>query len=80
MSVKGSVTFSSLFRSSRRWIGAATYDGLQPHGVPGRIQVTEAFRDLTADAFAFEERGLSDIKGIGETRTYFLAGQCGSDC
>ena len=45
---------------------------MESHGAPGRIQVSEAFRTLTQGAFAFEERGLSDIKGIGETRTYFL--------
>ena len=39
---------------------------------PGRIQVSEAFRTLAEDAFAFEERGAVDIKGIGLTRTYFL--------
>lgn len=41
--------------------------------IAGRIQVSEAFRDLVGDAFVFEERGAVDIKGIGQTRTYFLA-------
>jgi hypothetical protein len=36
--------------------------------------VTETFRDLTKDAFSFEERGSTEIKGIGETRTFFLLG------
>jgi adenylate cyclase len=45
---------------------------MESHGVPGRIQVSEAFRDLTAEAFAFEERGPIDIKGIGLATTYFL--------
>ena len=47
---------------------------MESHGVPGRIQVSEAFRALTSDAFAFEERGTTDIKGIGETVTFFLTG------
>ena len=47
---------------------------MESHGVPGRIQVSEAFRALTSDAFMFEERGTTDIKGIGETVTFFLTG------
>jgi len=34
--------------------------------------VSEAFCDLTRDAFTFEERGTITIKGIGEVKTYFL--------
>ena len=54
--------------------GAAvnTASRMESHGEPGRIQVSEAFRDLTGDAFIFEERGVVDMKGIGQTRTYFL--------
>ena len=45
---------------------------MESHGVPGRIHVSEQFRDLTGDAFVFEERGATEIKGIGQTRTYIL--------
>ena len=45
---------------------------MESHGVAGRIQVSEAFRGLTGEVFAFEERGAMEIKGIGATRTYFL--------
>ena len=45
---------------------------MESHGLPGRIHVSEQFRDLTGDAFVFEERGATDIKGIGQTRTYVL--------
>jgi adenylate cyclase len=45
---------------------------MESHGVPGRVQVSETFRALTADAFEFEERGPIDIKGIGMTPTHFL--------
>ena len=45
---------------------------MESHGSPGRIQVSEAFCDLTRDAFTFEERGTITIKGIGEVKTYFL--------
>jgi len=54
--------------------GAAvnTASRMESHGEPGRIQVSEAFRDLTGDAFVVEERGIVNMKGIGDTRTYFL--------
>lgn len=51
-----------------------TASRMETTGVPGRIQVTEAFRDLAKEAFVFEERGATEIKGIGETRTFFLLG------
>jgi adenylate cyclase len=47
---------------------------MESHGVPGRIQVSEQYRAVVGDAFAFEERGTTDIKGIGCTRTFFLLG------
>ena len=47
---------------------------MESHGEPGRIQVSAAFRALTQDAFVFEERGTTDIKGIGSARTFFLVG------
>jgi adenylate cyclase len=41
-------------------------------GEPNRIQVSEDFRGLTAGRFEFEERGTTDLKGIGGLRTWFL--------
>jgi len=54
--------------------GAAvnTASRMESHGAPGRIQVSEAFRELAGDAFVFEERGEIDIRGVGLTRTCFL--------
>jgi adenylate cyclase len=49
-----------------------TASRMESYGMPGRIQVSEAFRALAADAFEFEARGTTDIKGIGVTTTYFL--------
>src|SRR5262245_16864693 len=49
-----------------------TASRMETTGVPGRIQVSEAFRDLARDAFVFEERGATEIKGIGERKTFFL--------
>jgi adenylate cyclase len=45
---------------------------MESHSEPGCIQVSEAFRDLAVDEFSFVERGETDIKGIGATRTHFL--------
>jgi adenylate cyclase len=49
-----------------------TASRMESHGEPGRIQVSEAFRNLAADHFVFEERGATDIKSLGTTRTFFL--------
>jgi len=51
-----------------------TASRMESHGLPRRIQVSEAFRDLTKDAFLFEERGPTEIKGIGKAQTFFLIG------
>jgi len=57
------------------WGGAVNIASrMESHGKAGRIQVSSAFRELTGDAFAFEERGTVEIRGVGETRTYFLTG------
>jgi class 3 adenylate cyclase len=43
-------------------------------GVAGRVQVTHAVRERLGGTFAFEDRGLIDVKGKGPTPTYFLVG------
>jgi class 3 adenylate cyclase len=45
---------------------------MESYGEPGRIQVSEAFHALTSDVFAFEERGATEIKGLGVRKTFFL--------
>ena len=45
---------------------------MELQGVPGRIQVSEAFHSLTAQSFIFEDRGTIDIKGLCASRTFFL--------
>ena len=47
---------------------------MQSHGVPGRIQVSEDYRAAAGERFLFEERGDTEIKGIGLARTFFLLG------
>jgi adenylate cyclase len=45
---------------------------MESHGLPGQIQVSDAFRSLVQDVFSFDERGIIEIRGIGPTRTWFL--------
>lgn len=47
---------------------------MESHGVPGRIHVSDAYRRLVGDAFRFEMRGETEIKGIGAAHTFFLIG------
>lgn len=47
---------------------------LESYGVPGRIHVSEQFCAATSHAFSYEERGVTEIRGIGAARTFFLLG------
>ena len=51
-----------------------TASRMESHGVPGRVQVTEATYLRLRDAFAFEARGLIDVKGKGPIPAYLLVG------
>jgi adenylate cyclase len=51
-----------------------TASRMESHSLPGRIQVSEAFCSVVGDVFLFEERGPTEIKGIGTARTFFLIG------
>jgi len=44
----------------------------ESHGLPGQIQVTDATYEVLKDKFIFEERGVIDVKGKGEMRTFLL--------
>ena len=48
---------------------------MESHGVPGKIQVTQATHDLIADRFQFEHRGATTVKEKGEMQTWFLVGE-----
>jgi adenylate cyclase len=52
-----------------------TASRMESHGLPGRIQVTGRTRELLCDRYAFEERGVIQIKGKGEMATYLLIGR-----
>ena len=45
---------------------------MESTGMPGRIQTSEALFQCLRPRFAFEERGLVDVKGKGLVRTYYL--------
>ncbi|MEO8104124.1 MAG: adenylate/guanylate cyclase domain-containing protein [Betaproteobacteria bacterium] len=54
-----------------------TASRMESHGVPGRIQITDATRQRLGAPFRFEARGLIDVKGKGEVNTWFLTGRDG---
>ena len=49
-----------------------TASRMESHGLPDEIQVTEATRNLLKNKYVFEERGVIEVKGKGQMRTYFL--------
>jgi adenylate cyclase len=51
-----------------------TASRMESHGVPGRIQLTEATYRLVRDSFECVPRGEIDIKGKGRLSTWFVEG------
>jgi len=45
---------------------------MESGGLPGRVHVSAATRQVLGDRFRFEPRGLLDVKGKGPMETYFL--------
>ena len=54
-----------------------TASRMESHGMPGRIQLTDATRQRLSAPFVFEQRGAIDVKGKGEMHTWFLNGRGG---
>jgi class 3 adenylate cyclase len=52
-----------------------TASRMETTGVPGCIQVTERTRELLGERYLIRERGMIQVKGKGEMRTYFLSGR-----
>jgi adenylate cyclase len=45
---------------------------METYGMPGRVHVSAATRQVLGDAFRFERRGRLDVKGKGPMETYFI--------
>lgn len=52
-----------------------TASRMESHSLAGRVQVTDATRNLVEEFFLFEERGIIEAKGIGTVHTWFLTGR-----
>ena len=50
---------------------------MESNGIPGRIQVTEATRELLGEAFSWSERGTIEVKGKGPMRVFLVEGADG---
>jgi len=51
-----------------------TASRMESHGIPGRVQVTQAVHDVLPDRFILQPRGLITVKGKGPMPTWFLTG------
>jgi class 3 adenylate cyclase len=52
-----------------------TASRMESHGIPNEIQVTDMTYQHLRSHYLFEERGLIQVKGKGEMRTYLLKGK-----
>ena len=52
-----------------------TASRMEAHGLPGRIQLTDAVRRLLGDDYLLEDRGEIEIKGKGLRRAWLLVGR-----
>ena len=48
---------------------------MESHGQPGCVQITREVRDKLPRHYEVEERGVIDLKGIGETPAFLLVGR-----
>jgi adenylate cyclase len=47
---------------------------MESTGVPGRIPVTPSVEERLRNAFQFDPRGPTEVKGVGSMSTFFLVG------
>ncbi|MGM0588566.1 MAG: adenylate/guanylate cyclase domain-containing protein [Bacteroidota bacterium] len=52
-----------------------TASRMESNGLPNKIQVSADFHNRTRQAFSYTSRGIQQIKGKGELKTYILEGQ-----
>jgi len=55
-----------------------TASRMESHGVAGRVQVSESTRRLLGEPFLLQERGLLEVEGHGQLKTWFLGGRNGA--
>jgi adenylate cyclase len=48
---------------------------MESSGVPGRVHCSQATANLLKEEFELEDRGPVEVKGIGQTHTYFINGR-----
>ena len=48
---------------------------MESHGVAGRVQVAESTRHLLGESFLYEERGVLEVEGQGELKSWFVTGR-----
>jgi adenylate cyclase len=48
---------------------------MESHGVAGRVQVSESTQRLLGAPFLLEERGVLEVEGMGEVKTWFVGGR-----
>jgi len=48
---------------------------MESHGVAGRVQVSDSTRLLLGEPFLIEERGVLEVLGKGEIKTWFVGGR-----
>lgn len=52
-----------------------TASRMESHGISGKIQVSQQVYEILKNKYKFEERGIINIKGKGEMKTYLLQGR-----
>jgi adenylate cyclase len=55
-----------------------TASRMESYGVAGRVQVSEGTRRLLGEPFLLEERGVLEVEGKGELKTWFLGAGIGA--
>src|SRR5207245_9609586 len=55
-----------------------TASRMESHGIPGRVQVTQAVYERLHEQYRFEPRGVIDVRGKGPMERYFLQGKIGT--
>jgi guanylate cyclase len=54
-----------------------TASRMESHGIPGKIQISQATYELIKESFVCQPHGLMDVKGKGQMETWFLVSEIG---